>query len=57
MPGAIEVGHAPRQFLALPAGALCCRGCEMDFKLERAEYDHGEQRAYVECRVPDDDGG
>jgi hypothetical protein len=29
----------------------------MDFKLERAEYDGGKQRAYVEFRAPDDDGG
>ena len=28
----------------------------MDFQLLRAEYDHAEQRAYVELRAPDADG-
>jgi hypothetical protein len=27
------------------------------FRLERAEYDRETQRAYVELRAPDDDGG
>ena len=29
----------------------------MDFQLKRAEFDHGKQRAYVEIRAHDDDGG
>ena len=29
----------------------------MDFQLERAEYDKGKLRAYVEFRAPDDDEG
>ena len=29
----------------------------MDFKLVRAEYDRETERAYVELRAPDDDGG
>ena len=29
----------------------------MDFKLECAEYERGKQRAYVEFRAPDGDGG
>jgi len=29
----------------------------MDFKLERAEYDQGTHRAYIEFRASDDDGG
>ena len=29
----------------------------MTFVLLRAEYDRGKERAYVEFRAPDDDGG
>jgi hypothetical protein len=29
----------------------------MDFRLLRAEYDRETERAYVELRAPDDDGG
>ena len=29
----------------------------MDFKLVRAEYDRETERAYVELRAPDGDGG
>lgn len=29
----------------------------MDFRLVRAEYDRETERAYVELRAPDDDGG
>ena len=32
-------------------------GDETMFRLERAEYDRETQRAYVELRAPDDDGG
>ena len=32
-------------------------GTIMKFKLERREYDRGKQRAYVEFRAPDSDGG
>jgi len=32
-------------------------GDETVFRLQRAEYDRETQRAYVELRAPDDDGG
>ena len=32
-------------------------GAFMEFKLERTEYDRGKQRAYVEFRAPESDGG
>jgi hypothetical protein len=32
-------------------------GGEMMFRLIRAEYDRKTERAYVELRAPDDDGG
>ena len=30
---------------------------EMNFDMQRAEYDPAKERAYVEFRGPDDDGG
>ena len=36
---------------------LFSSGGEIMFRLERAEYDRETQRAYVELRAPDDDGG
>ena len=40
-----------------PSGALSYWGGDMNFVLLRAEYDRAKERAYVEFRGPDDDGG
>ena len=40
-----------------PPGALSHGGQDMNFVLLRAEYDRAKERAYVEFRGPDDDGG
>jgi len=40
-----------------PSGALSHWVGNMNFVLLRAEYDRAKERAYVEFRGPDDDGG
>ena len=39
------------------AGAPSSLGGEMNFVMKRVEYDRHKERAYVEFRGPDDDGG
>ena len=40
-----------------PSGALSHWVGDMNFVLLRAEYDRAKERAYVEFRAPDGDGG
>jgi hypothetical protein len=46
------VGYFPRPGYALPR-----RRIEMAFRLVQSRYDRETERAYVELRRPDDDGG
>ena len=41
----------------IPAGTPSSLGAEMDFVMKLVEYDRHKERAYVEFRGPDDDGG
>ena len=43
--------------MSRPAGAPGLLGDEMNFVMKRVEYDRHKERAYVEFRGPDDDGG
>ena len=63
--GELHLVHAATRLLVLclelPSACagtgLFSSGGEIMFRLERAEYDRETQRAYVELRAPDDDGG
>ena len=46
-----------RSLGSFPAGRGFFLGRAMNFMLIRAEYDEQTERAYVELRTPDDDGG
>ena len=43
--------------MSRPAGAPSSLGDEMNFVMKRVEYDRHKERAYVEFRGRDDDGG
>ena len=43
--------------MSQPAGAPVHWGDEMNFVMQRVEYDCRKERAYVEFRGPDQDGG
>ena len=43
--------------MSRPAGAPSLLGDEMNFVMQRVEYDRHKERAYVEFRGPDEDGG
>src|SRR5215471_362459 len=43
--------------MSQPVGAPSSLGGEMNFVMQRVEYDRHKERAYVEFRGRDDDGG
>ena len=43
--------------MSQPVGAPSSLGGEMNFVMQRVEYDRHKERAYVEFRGPDQDGG
>ena len=43
--------------MSQPAGAPVSLGGEMNFVMQRVEYNPAKERAYVEFRGPDEDGG
>ena len=43
--------------MSQPVGAPSSLGDEMNFVMQRVEYDRHKERAYVEFRGPDEDGG